>query len=98
MKELAARCGIFCAECEHNIDLKCPGCKKCEGKVFWGHCPVAQCSIFKELKDCSECGEFPCDLLKSFAFDKDQGDQGQRIKNLIEWKKTGFDQWLAKKK
>jgi len=94
MKELAARCGIFCGECEHRVKNDCPGCQKAESKVFWGKCPLAQCSIFKGLKDCSECSDFPCDLLKSFSFDKEQGDNGQRIKNLIAWKTVGFEKWL----
>lgn len=34
---------------------------------------------------CSECENFPCDLLKSFAYDEKQGDNGKQIENCNMW-------------
>ncbi|MBN1618609.1 DUF3795 domain-containing protein [Candidatus Dojkabacteria bacterium] len=67
---------------------KCPTCHNSNGCPFWGKCEVAMCSINKKLNDCSECGDFPCELLKKYAYDKEQGDNGKRIDNLRELKKA----------
>jgi hypothetical protein len=31
------------------------------------------------------CGDFPCDLLNQFAYDKEQGDNGKRIEQCRKW-------------
>jgi hypothetical protein len=31
------------------------------------------------------CGDFPCDLLNQFAYDKEQGDDGKRIEQCRKW-------------
>jgi hypothetical protein len=82
MKQQLAYCGLKCSECEYKEKLNCPGCQKCKGKPFWGSCKVATCCIDKIIQNCGECNEIPCALLKSFSFDKEQGDNGERIKNL----------------
>jgi putative acetyltransferase len=97
MKEYAARCGIYCGDCNYREKMSCPGCQKAEGKIFWGECPVAGCVMSKGFHDCSECPDLPCDLLKSFAYDKEQGDDGLRIRTLEAWKSIGFDKWLEEK-
>lgn len=50
--------------------------------MFWGDCPIAKCNLDKKLQNCSKCPDFPCELLNKFAYDKEQGDNGQRIENL----------------
>jgi len=91
VRELAAKCGINCGECSYKDKFGCPGCQKANGKIFWGECRLAKCVIDKGLNYCYECDDFVCDLLKEFAFDKEQGDNGKRIENLKQWKKNGFD-------
>ena len=86
MKEFKARCGIECEQCDYREKFKCPGCRKAEGKIFWGECELAKCSMAKGIDFCYECGEFPCDLLKAFAYNEEQGDNGKRIENLRKWK------------
>jgi len=39
----------------------------------------------KKRDCCGNCQEFPCKLLNSFAYDKDQGDNGLRIENCRLW-------------
>ena len=34
---------------------------------------------------CGQCTNFPCDLLNSFAYDKEQGDNGKRIETCRRW-------------
>lgn len=55
-------------------------------KPFWGNsCPVKSCCENKGLTCCGKCKEFPCDLLTSFAYDGEQGDNGLRIENCKTW-------------
>lgn len=95
--ELAARCGIYCGDCEYREKFNCPGCMKADGKMFWGNCQVAACSIAKELKHCGECGEFACEKLKEFAYDPEQGDNGQRIRSLEERNAEGTESWIQRR-
>ena len=81
-KKIISRCGIICSECEFREKCKCPTCHKADGNPFWGECKVAKCNISKGLNNCSECANFPCELLISFAYNKEQGDNGKRIENL----------------
>ena len=84
---LIARCGTLCSECTYKEKMNCPTCHKACGKMFWGTCQVAQCSIDKGIENCSECDDFPCELLKSYSYDKEQGDNGKRIETLRKVKK-----------
>ena len=89
-KEFAARCGLRCDQCSYREKQNCPGCIKAEGKMFWGECVLARCCMEKELEHCGKCRDFPCADLRKFAYDKDQGDNGERIRNLEQWNETGF--------
>ncbi|HOU75614.1 MAG TPA: DUF3795 domain-containing protein [Candidatus Dojkabacteria bacterium] len=60
MKKIMSRCGIICSECKYREKFNCPTCHKTNGKPFWGECKVAECSISKDLNNCSECNGFPC--------------------------------------
>ena len=83
--KIESRCGISCSKCEFKKDKKCLGCTKIT-KPFWGDsCPVKSCCETKKIECCGECSKFPCDLLKSFAYDKEQGDNGLRIENCRHW-------------
>ena len=80
---LAARCGIDCEACEYREKTGCPGCMAAEGTMFWGECAVAKCCTAKGHDHCGRCQEFPCATLNEYAYHKEQGDNGQRIRNLI---------------
>lgn len=82
MKVAESFCGIICSKCDYKNKVNCPGCFACKGKPFHGECRVAVCCISKNLRHCGECAEFPCELLKEFAYDKEHGDDGERIRNL----------------
>lgn len=87
---IESRCGIKCSECGYKDSMGCNGCIKID-KPFWGDvCPVKSCCESKELKNCGECDIFPCDLLNSFAYDKNQGDDGKRIIQCRLWCKNGL--------
>ena len=82
---IESRCGILCNECEYKEPMKCNGCLNI-AKPFWGdQCPVKSCCESKALEHCGECETFPCELLKQFSYDKEQGDNGKRIEQCKKW-------------
>ena len=85
---ISSRCGIRCDECHYLTDGLCSG-KCCEiSKPFWGDtCPVKSCCEGKHLQHCGQCPEFPCELLKQFAYDPQQGDNGARLEQCMAWAK-----------
>lgn len=82
---IESRCGILCSNCEYKDSTGCKGCVNID-KPFWGEqCPVKSCCEDKKLQNCGACNTFPCDLLISFAYDKEQGDNGLRIEQCKKW-------------
>jgi len=80
-----SRCGCLCSQCEYREQMNCAGCISIN-KPFWGDsCPVKGCCEGKGLDHCGKCHEFPCSLLSSFAYDKEQGDNGKRIETCRAW-------------
>lgn len=81
-------CGIRCSTCKFREDNSCRGCLGIE-KPFWSPeagCPIKQCCESHTAAHCGLCREFPCDLLKSFAYHDEQGDDGMRILQCRMWK------------
>lgn len=74
-------CGLTCENCEYKEKCNCGGCIATEGKPFHGGCEVAECAKKRKIRFCGECCDFPCELLKRYSFDKEQGDNGARIEN-----------------
>ena len=80
-----SRCGILCSQCSYKEQVGCKGCINIK-KPFWGDsCPLKSCCENKAHKHCGMCKEFPCDLLKKFSYDKEQGDNGRRIEQCKKW-------------
>ncbi|MGB7606212.1 MAG: DUF3795 domain-containing protein [Lutisporaceae bacterium] len=84
-KEMMSMCGTYCKECEWREQTNCPGCQKSQGKMFWGECQVAKCSIEKGHNHCGHCSELPCDTLQSAFDNPEHGDNGERLSNLKTW-------------
>ena len=82
-----SRCGIVCAECTFGKELNCAGCVAMI-KPPWGEaCPVRDCCQQKGNQHCGVCMDFPCELLNSFAYHEEQGDDGKRIEQCRAWAK-----------
>lgn len=81
-------CGLNCATCSFRKDFNCGGCIATNGHPFHGECRLAQCAIEKKRDFCGNCGEFPCELLKSYSNDETHGDhpKGARIQRCSEVK------------
>ena len=85
---IASRCGIVCGECAYREPMGCAGCTRIQ-KPFWGSsCPVKGCCEERGHAHCGQCEAFPCDLLKQFAYDENQGDGGKRIEQCKDWKEN----------
>ncbi len=81
-----SRCGILCGECNYRGQMNCAGCVHIQ-KPFWGEaCPVKACCEERGYAHCGECEDFPCGLLKQFAYDEAQGDGGKRIEQCRCWR------------
>ena len=82
---IESRCGLLCSACSYRAQMGCTGCVHIE-KPFWGDsCPVKACCEAKQHEHCGGCDNFPCNLLKGFAYDEDQGDNGKRIEQCKVW-------------
>jgi len=81
-----SRCGIVCepTKCKEAFGVDCLGCVAME-KPFWGECDVKICCEGKGLEHCGLCADFPCDLLNSFAYDKEHGNNGEMIEQCRKW-------------
>ena len=87
-----SRCGIVCdtAACKEAFGVDCAGCVNIK-QPFHGECPVKICCENKKHGHCGLCTEFPCDLLKKFAFDEEHGDsEGSRIEQCKKWAKIKY--------
>lgn len=83
---IASRCGLLCGECQYRESMGCAGCAEIE-RPFWGKaCPVKSCCEGRGLAHCGQCGDFPCQLLHSFAYDPQQGDGGARLAQCEKWR------------
>jgi len=54
-RELVARCGAYCGDCEWKEKMNCLGYQMTKGNMFWGECRVAKCSIEKGIEHCGFC-------------------------------------------
>lgn len=82
---IESRCGIVCGECDYREKMNCRGCVSID-MPFWGErCPLKDCCEKRALENCGFCAEFPCELLNKYAFDKEHGDEGKRIKQCAAW-------------
>lgn len=93
-----AYCGLSCGGCEYRETANCGGCAATAGNPFHGQCELAACAIKRGVRFCGECPDIPCELLTRFSFDKEHGDNGERIENckktklaLVEAARRGLD-------
>ena len=82
--KVESRCGIECSICPYKESHGCEGCLNITNP-FWGECPLKTCCEAKELSNCGECADFPCETLNAFSYDKEQGDNGKRIETCKNW-------------
>ena len=69
----------------------CPGCRLEERP---GKCAIKDCARNRQIADCSQCGDFPCDTLVAF---NDDGipHHSAALENLRQLKEIGAEKWIA---
>jgi hypothetical protein len=96
--QLIGRCGAYCGSCEWKAKTNCPGCLAAKGRMFWGVCDVANCSIEKGFQHCGFCTEVPCASLQGYFDNPEHGDNGERLNNLKAWARGEFTYTALTKK
>jgi hypothetical protein len=66
-----------------------PEGKRCRGGTCGAKCAIKKCAIGKGVTVCAECGEFPCERVKTLAKSESTlVHDGQRLR------KIGLDAWI----
>ncbi|MDP4227126.1 MAG: DUF3795 domain-containing protein [Bacteroidota bacterium] len=90
-----------------NLDpekVVCTGCRNIKGDCqvlrnygFIGKCKIYQCVEKNKVEFCSDCSDFPCDLLQPLADGADRFPHNLKVFNLCMIKKMGLDNWAKNK-
>ncbi len=67
-RQRVAVCGSRCEECTEYRAVHCPGCGHESALARQATCAVFHCCVAeRELDDCSQCLDFPCQLFWGHA-------------------------------
>jgi len=75
-------------------DFYCEGCRSGKLSSYCKTCTIKKCAGEKSIEFCSECNEYPCEMLKSF-----QAKLPHRIElfeSLDSIKELGVEKWTEK--
>jgi hypothetical protein len=82
----------------------CRGCRDIDGKCqilknygFSGNCKIYACVKSNDVEFCSECSDFPCELLHPLAHGADKFPHNLKVYNLCMIKKMGLENWAKNK-
>jgi hypothetical protein len=75
-------------------DLACDGCLSDTLAAPCRECKIRDCAYARGLTHCSECSDFPCDLIKNFN-DDGMPHHSEVLKNIRRQKEVGLEAWLA---
>jgi hypothetical protein len=78
----------------------CSGCRNIKGECqvlknygFSGNCKIYACTQEHKVEFCSDCSNFPCDLLHPLAHGADKFPHNLKVFNLCMIKKMGIENW-----
>ncbi|MBW2617840.1 MAG: DUF3795 domain-containing protein [Deltaproteobacteria bacterium] len=81
--------------------VSCQGCRNQGGLVHFldmtEPCPIFRCVQKKEHHFCSECDDFPCDLLHPLSETPDLLPCNIKVFNLCLIKRMGVEKWAEEK-
>lgn len=99
-RELIAPCGLDCRLCQRYNRSKnpCPGCRGDDSQKLPTclNCKIKNCSLIEtgQVNFCSECDEYPCNLVKNLD-KRYKKSYGLRVlDNLDRIKTVGLDQFV----
>jgi hypothetical protein len=99
-------CAVRAAERDNDQELKgmlapifgttpeqiaCDGCQSEKAFPFARACAIRACAGEKRLEGCHQCGDFPCDHIKTFPFEI---SKQQMMAAIPRWKELGTEQWV----
>lgn len=76
-------------------DLQCDGCRAERRGFYCRECKMSACTREKGIDFCNECGEYPCEDLKTF-----QAAMPHRMElweNLARIGEVGYEKWFEEK-
>lgn len=112
MKEaLMGYCGLYCGGCrdyqrtqannpavgEDGKPRNCDGCRSERLTEWCAVCDIKKCNRSKGLNFCSECTDYPCEMLNGFIHAEDYVYHMEIPEDFAEIKKTGIEEWYKKK-
>jgi hypothetical protein len=72
--------------------IACEGCRSEKPFPFAQACAIRACAGQKQLEGCHQCGDFPCDHIRTFPFEI---SRQQMMAALPRWKEWGTERWVA---
>ena len=82
----------------------CEGCRNIKGNCqvlknygFNENCKIHKCVEKHNVEFCSDCPDFPCDLLHPLAHGADKFPHNLKVYNLCLIKKMGLENWAKNK-
>ncbi len=108
---LVGYCGLYCGGCpefqktqagnpsvgEDGKPIPCDGCKSGRVTAWCTECEIKKCNRRKGLSFCSECGEYPCDILSDFMHMEKYVYHMEITEDFEQMKTTGIETWYQKK-
>lgn len=83
-----------------NEKVVCEGCRNIKGNCqalrnygFDGMCKIYACVTKKNVEFCSDCSDFPCDLLHPLAHKAEKFPHNLKVFNLCMINKMGLEHW-----
>ncbi len=78
-------------------DLRCHGCKTDSTAMYCTGCEMRFCAKDKGLEYCSECTDFPCEIITDFRNDR-HPHHSAIFKNLRTIREKGLKTWLEEER
>ena len=71
--------------------ITCEGCRSEKTFQFAKACAIRACAGEKRLESCHQCGDFPCNHIRTFPFEI---AKQQMLAAIPRWKELGTEQWV----
>lgn len=94
LKAMADGVAMYLGHTVEVSDMACSGCLSDTLAAPCRECKIRDCAFSRGLTRCSECADFPCELVKNFN-DDGLPHHAEVLKNIRRQKEIGVDRWIA---
>ncbi len=77
-------------------DVKCHGCRGDIRGSYCSQCRMVQCAEERGIDFCSQCSEYPCDVIKEFQAQAPH--RNELWEDLARIREVGYEKWLEEVK